>query len=226
MRPVALPSSSGALLDAARMGRAPHGKVASVSGTYSELLRAARRWTKSPEQARDLVQTALAEALVRGFGDWDTVERRGWLHGVIRRRAAFEARSEARRRRREHAWQLDSDHSPQLAWAWTPQFLSILTPSVRAVALLIQAGLCADEARSVLRLTGVAFRQRLSALRRALKREPDATVPANGPKGPGLGPRRPEILRTLRYRPLWAVASHDPDGHALIFVAGSSRNER
>jgi len=196
-----------------------------MSGAYSELLRAARRWTKGPEEARDLVQTALAEALVRGFADWEAVARRGWLHGVIRRRAAFEARSAGRRRRRERDWQLDADRSAQLAWAWTPRFLGALTPSVRALALLIQAGLCADEIRSVLRLTGVAFRQRLSALRRALATDAEPTLPAKTPEGPGLGPRRPEVLRTLQRRPLWAVASHDPDGHPLIF-ASSSRNSR
>jgi DNA-directed RNA polymerase specialized sigma24 family protein len=197
-----------------------------VSAAYSELLRAARRWATSPEQARDLVQTALAEALRRGFTDWEAVARRGWLHGVIRRRAAFEARSAGRRRRRERDWQLGTERSAPLAWAWTPKFLGALTPSIRVLALLIQAGLGADEIRSVLRLTGVAFRQRSSALRRALAAEPEPTVPAEPPEGPGLGPRRSDVLRTLRRRPLWSVASHDPDGHPLIFVASSSRNGR
>jgi DNA-directed RNA polymerase specialized sigma24 family protein len=197
-----------------------------VSATYSELLRTARRWTKSPEEARDLVQTALTEALGHGFADWDSVARRGWLHGVIRRRAAFEARTEARRRRRERAWQLDTDHSAPRSWAWAPAFLSKLTPSIRAVALLIQAGLGADEIRSLLRLTSVAFRQRVSSLRRALASDAEPTVPAKAPEGPGLGPRRRDVLRTLRLRPLWAVATHDPDGHPLIFVSASSRNGR
>ena len=38
-------------------------------------------------------------------------------------------------------------------WAWAPRFLSTLAPSLRAVALLTQAGLGAAEVRSVLRLT-------------------------------------------------------------------------
>ena len=195
-----------------------------MSATYSELLRAARRWTKSPEEARDLVQTALAEAVARGFSDWESLGRRGWLHGLIRRQAAFQARGEARRRRRDRLWQLDRDHPEQVAWAWAPQFLSTLSPSLRAVALLIQAGLGATEARSVLRLTGAAFRQRLSALRRALATADEPTVAASAPEGPGLGARRQDVLQALRWRPRWAVGSHDPDGHPLIFVASSSRN--
>jgi len=194
-----------------------------VSAAYSELLRAARRWTKTPEDARDLVQMALAEAVARGFSDWEAVGTRGWLHGVIRRQAAFQARGEARRRRRDQLWQLGREPSEQLPWAWTPQFLSTLTPSLRSVALLVQAGLGGAEVRSVLRLTSVAFRQRLTALRRALATTPEATVAASAPEGPGLGARRESVLSTLQRRQHWAVGSHDPDGHPLIFVATSSR---
>jgi DNA-directed RNA polymerase specialized sigma24 family protein len=194
-----------------------------VSPAYSELLRAARRWVKTPEDARDLVQTALAEALSRGFHDWEAVGRRGWLHGVIRRQAAFQARGEARRRRRDQLWQLGREHSEQSSWAWAPQFLSTLSPSLRSVALLVQAGLGGPEIRSVLRLTSVAFQQRLTALRRALATTSEATVAAPAPEGPGLGPRRKSVLAMLRRRPDWAVGSHDPAGHPLIFVAMRSR---
>jgi DNA-directed RNA polymerase specialized sigma24 family protein len=194
-----------------------------VSAAYTELLRAARRWTKTPEDARDLVQTALAEAVARGFRDWEAVGRRGWLHGVIRRQAAFQARGEARRRRRDQSWQLGREHSERPSWAWAPHFLSTLAPSLRSVALLIQAGLGGAEVRSVLRLTSVAFRQRLTALRRALATTPEATVDARAPDGPGLGARRRSVISILQRRPHWAVGSHDPDGHPLIFVAARSR---
>jgi DNA-directed RNA polymerase specialized sigma24 family protein len=194
-----------------------------VSAVYFELLRAARRWTTTPEDARDLVQTALAEAVARGFSDWEALGQRGWLHGVLRRQAAFRARGEARRRKRDRLWQLDREHSEQLDWAWAPQFLSTLAPSLRSVALLVQAGLGGAEVRSVLRLTRVAFRQRLTALRRALTTTAEPTIAAGAPVGPGLGARRQSVLSTLQRRPHWAVGSHDPDGHPLIFVAKSSR---
>jgi hypothetical protein len=77
--------------------------------------------------------------------------------------------------------------------------------------------------RSLLRLTSVAFRQRLSSLRRALAAAAEPTLAAGTPEGPGLGARRQGLLSTLRRRPRWAVGSHDPDGHPLIFVASSSR---
>jgi DNA-directed RNA polymerase specialized sigma24 family protein len=196
-----------------------------VSGTYSELLRAARRWTKTPEEARDLVQAALTEAVARGFSDWDAVGRRAWLHGVIRRQAAFLARGEGRRRQRERGWQLDREHPETAPWSWAPEFLSTLPPSLRSVALLAQAGLGGAEVRSVLRLTSVAFRQRLTGLRRALEGTADPTVAAGTPPGPGLAGRRRGLLATLRSRPEWAFGSHDPDGHPLIFVAKTSRTE-
>jgi DNA-directed RNA polymerase specialized sigma24 family protein len=196
-----------------------------VSLAYAELLRAARRWTKTPEDARDLVQLALTEAVARGFNDWEAVGRRGWLHGVIRRQAAFQARGETRRRRRDQLWQLGREHSEDSTWAWAPQFLGTLTPSLRSVALLVQGGLGSAEIRAVLRLTGVAFRQRLSALRRALAMTPEPTLTASAPEGPGLGARRQSVLSTLQRTPHWAVGSHDPDGHPLIFVARCSRTD-
>jgi DNA-directed RNA polymerase specialized sigma24 family protein len=195
-----------------------------VSGTYTELLRAARRWTRTPEEARDLVQAALTEAVARGFTDWDTDGGRGWLYGVIRRQAAFRARGEARRRRRDRLWQLDREHTEPTSWAWAPGFLTTLPPSLRSVAVLAQAGLGGAEVRSVLRLTAGAFRQRLTALRRALATTADPTVPTDAPRSPGLGPRRQGLLSTLRRRPQWALGTHDPDGHPLIFVAERSRS--
>jgi DNA-directed RNA polymerase specialized sigma24 family protein len=200
-----------------------HGNSRRVSGVYSELLRAARRWSKTPDEARDLVQAALTEAVVRGFDDWDAASRRGWLHGVIRRQAAFQARGEARRRRRDRWWQLDRKDPGPGEWAWAPRFLDTLPPSLRSLALLAQAGLGKEEVRSVLRLKAAAFRQRLSALRGALAATTEATVPAGPPLGPGLGPRRRGLIATLQRRPRWAVGTHDPDGHPLIFVVERSR---
>jgi DNA-directed RNA polymerase specialized sigma24 family protein len=182
----------------------------------------ARRWTRTPDEASDLVQAALTEAVSRGFSDWEAMSRRGWLQGVIRRQAAFRARGEARRRRRDRHWELDRELSEPEAWAFAPEFVSTLPQSLRSVALLAQAGLGGAEVRSVLRLTGVAFRQRLTALRRALAATRDPTVTVPTPIGPGLGSRRRGLLSTLQRGPVWAVGSHDPDGHPLIFVATSS----
>lgn len=60
--------------------------AASVEGcdnAYREVLRMARRFALSEDEARDLVQDAIMIALARGFNDWSTPERRGWLRGVV-----------------------------------------------------------------------------------------------------------------------------------------------
>jgi hypothetical protein len=72
-------------------------------------------------------------------------------------------------------------------------------------------------------LTSVAFRQRLTALRRALATADEPTIATAPPEGPGLATRRRGILAALRSQARWAVGSHDPDGHPLIFVVTSSR---
>lgn len=68
---------------------------------HRDLLRTARRLARSAEDARDLVQDALVIALASGLEDWSSPARRPWLRGVIRKRAAFLARGQLRRRRRE-----------------------------------------------------------------------------------------------------------------------------
>jgi RNA polymerase sigma-70 factor (ECF subfamily) len=66
---------------------------------YDECLRAATRCSRDRSEAGDLVQTVFLRALERGV-DVAAPERRAWLRGALRRRAAFEARLAARRRSR------------------------------------------------------------------------------------------------------------------------------
>ena len=54
---------------------------------YREVLRTARRFTRSEDEARDLAQDAVVIALARGFDDWSTPGRGQWLRGVVRKRA-------------------------------------------------------------------------------------------------------------------------------------------
>ncbi|HEX6244667.1 MAG TPA: hypothetical protein VFZ61_27300, partial [Polyangiales bacterium] len=137
--------------------------VSDVDETYRDLLRTAHRVTRSPDEARELVQDALLIALSRGIDDWCSPERRAWLAGVVRKRAAFLARGHARRRRREAA--LERAVDPQGAWRWQPRFLASLPRSLRAVATLASADLCAAEIRWLLGLSDTALRKRLSSLR-------------------------------------------------------------
>ena len=75
---------------------------------YSDLLRLARRHTRRAEEAQDLLQDALLDAVAAGRADLSQSANRRWLIGVIRNRAALAARGAARRTRRETQWQLAS----------------------------------------------------------------------------------------------------------------------
>ena len=182
---------------------------------YRDILRTARRFSRSEDEARDLVQDALVIALARGFEDWSSPTRRGWLRGVVQKRAAFVLRSQARRRRRESLPEAESGSNAS-RWVWQEDFLASLPRSLRVVAALASADLCAAEIRWLLGLTDTAWRQRLSALRGAVraKAEPP-TEPASEPLL-AFGPRRAQLLAGLRQQPGRVVATHDPDGHAII----------
>ncbi|HKO94003.1 MAG TPA: sigma factor [Polyangiaceae bacterium] len=182
---------------------------------YRELLRMARRFAGSDDEAGDLVQDAVLIALARGFHDWSEPGRRGWLRGVVRKRAAFVVRGQQRRRRRE---QLPDGASRTVAhrWVWQADFLASLPRSLRAVATLASADLCAAEIRWLLGLSDTALRQRLTALRRAVGTggEPP-TQPAPEPQLSFAGPRA-LLLAGLRRQHGRVVATHDPDGHVIF----------
>jgi DNA-directed RNA polymerase specialized sigma24 family protein len=180
---------------------------------YQDVMRTARRCARSADEARELTQDAFVAALTRGFEDWAAPARRAWLHGVVRRRAAFLARGHARRRRRERLFASAPSHVG--SWTWQPAFLASLPRSLRAVATLASADLCAAELRWLLSLSDTALRKRLSDLRRAVRAAPEPpTMPA--PEPPlALGMRRAELLTSLRRQPA-ALATHDPDGHAIL----------
>lgn len=184
---------------------------------YRDLLRTARRCARSAEEARDLVQDALAIALARGFRDWPSPARRAWLCGVVRKRAAFLARGQGRQRRREALWEAAGE-GPS-AWSWQPGFLASLPRSLRAVALLASADLCAAEIRWLLGLSDTALRKRLSELRRAVRaRAEPPTRPAPEPP-PGFGAHRAQLLAALRRPRAAALATQDPDGHVILLRA-------
>jgi DNA-directed RNA polymerase specialized sigma24 family protein len=191
---------------------------------YGELVRVAAAVSRTQHEARDLVQSILLDAVERGIADWSAPEKRAWLRGALRRRAAFDARTAARTRRREARWleattSLTAGGSLPRAWRFSRELLERLAPSVRTLATLASADLQPQEIRSVLRLTDTAFRKRLSMLRRAVQEasKVGVTVVTKSSEAFSLGGKRAGLIAALRRQRTWAIASHDPDGHPLIF---------
>lgn len=174
---------------------------------YSDLLRLARRHSRRADEAEDILQDALLDAVAAGRADLRDAANRRWLSGVIRNRATFAARTAARRTRRETRWQLEPADA----------VLKELPPSLKAVAALAFTGHSRREIAYLLSLTDTALRQRLSSLKRALALrgipKPAAT--------PGLrldlayGRIRDALLPKL-VKEGGLFASHDPDGHLFI----------
>ena len=170
-----------------------------------------------------MTHDVVAEALRRGFDDWEP-GLRAWLRGAIRRRAAFLARSTVRRRRREERFgseQASTEDAPGLDDAST--FFHTLPPSLRSVSVLLAAGMSRSDVCHVLNLGDAAFRQRLSQLR---KRWPAEGVDAAPPANPDLefGPLRRALLHTLRKDTRIALGAHDPDGHLLFFTPSGPKS--
>lgn len=188
---------------------------------YEECVRLAAASSRSAQHARDLAHAVLLDAIERGAIELEAAERPAWLRGALRRHAAFEARTAARRRSREARWQsaLEQGAADRSPWRFSPELLARLSPALRALAALAAADLDPREIRSVLRLTDTAFRKRLSELRRAVQKAEAAgiAIACKPPAAYALGAARAELLASLRPHPSWAIASHDPDGHPLIF---------
>jgi len=177
----------------------------------------ARRLSRRDDEADDLVQDALIIALEAGRTNLALPETRRWLAGVIRNRAAFEARTSVRRHRRETGWsEAQPDAGPRVETP-APE-LAHLSPALRVTALLALSGHTRQEIGWLLNLSATALRQRISQLKRALDKAP---MPDADPAGPlAFGRIRRALLGPTR-RPEAFLASHDPDGH--LFVVSRSQ---
>ena len=194
-----------------------------ASRAFADLHAQARRLARRPEEADDLLQSALLAALESGRTDLASPETRRWLSGVIRNRAAFDARTSARRRRRDSAWSEDVFPHTERGGGGSPRLrgetagpaatLPNLSPSLRLTALLALSGHTRQEIGWLLNLSDTALRQRISQLKRALDNAP---APDAAPTGPlAFGRIRRALLGPAR-RANAFLASHDPDGHLFV----------
>lgn len=196
---------------------------------YRRLRSTARRHARDAADADDLVQDALRIALEEGRAAIDATSM-PWLSGVIRHRAAMQARSAIRRRRREAASAPSTDDAappvdalPDAAPGAQALFAR-LPPAARRVAVLALHGLAADEIRWILGIGDTAFRQRLTRIRKTL----GALPPVQRAEAMALAyvrdPARSVDLQFGLIRRALKVAlagcdglgSHDPDGHLLV----------
>lgn len=189
---------------------------------YVDLLRQARRVVRRADEAEDLVQTALLAAIEAGRTDLTDPDNRRWLAGTIRRRAAFDARSAARRRIRETRFALpevDTAETEKLPLA----FVATLSPSLRTTALLALTGHTRQEIAWLLRLSDPALRQRIAEIRKLWRRAGGGAFS----EIPGLaGTLSFGQLRKALMHPVMrgdaVLASHDPDGNLFVISSRSA----
>lgn len=194
---------------------------------YRQLLDLARRHSRRSNEAEDLLQDALLDAVAAGRTDLADPQNRRWLAGVIRNRAVMAARSAARRKRRESLWRAERPADRAATPPEIGEILRELPPSLKSVAALALSGHSRREVTYLLGITDAAMRQRIAALKRRLA-DLGAALPEMTP-GLGLdlsyGLIRDALLPKL-LREGGLFASHDPDGHLFVFARSQSANRR
>lgn len=193
-----------------------------LSRPYAELLRQARRASRRADEAEDLLQTVLLAAVEAGRADLGKVENRRWLEGALRRRAAFDARTAIRRRRREAPFAAGTGEVTDRD-ALPVHFVAVLPKALRTTALLALTGHTRQEIAWLQRLADPALRQRIADIRRRWRAFGGGAIEEiPGLSGPlAFGRIRRSLLDAARQEGAF-FASHDPDGH--LFVIGTSRN--
>lgn len=187
---------------------------------WRRLRRMATRVAYSVDEADDLVQDTLVAALEAGR-DCDGAQFFAWASAVLNRRALFVARTTARRRRRDAHF---AKEATEALAASAPErrlprrFVDSLPPSARSIAFLVNAGLGRSEISSVLGISDLALRQRISYLRKTWRlsgAQDDFYEPPLRARLP-CGILRRSLKATLVRLPSARAAIVDPDGHAIF----------
>ena len=176
---------------------------------YRACLAIARRHARNSGEAADLLHEALLAGVQVGRFEFSSSADRAWLAGTIRHIAA------------------ETVDTPPPGDG-RDEILARLTEGTRRIAVLALHGMNADEIQYVLELKPPAFRQRLSALRRALGDLPEPlrqealALAYSQPRRAGgtrldFGLIRRALLHHLRGGA--GVGTHDPDGHLLAIRA-------
>lgn len=200
------------------------------------LYRVAKQYARRQEEVDDLVQDMLLEA-VRTGKDFSDTRFMAWGRGFLRNRAAFIARTEDRRRKREERFH-DTDQEENATHMRLPENLfPHLRPSLRITARLVNCGLNRKEILYLLNIADTALRQRLTALRRAWRAHLDrlGQFPEHQDDPVytlSTGLIRRSLTQTFKHTADQktnllgrSIGSHDPDGH-LFTIRTFSAHKR
>ncbi|MEH6306308.1 sigma factor [Olivibacter sp. CPCC 100613] len=191
-----------------------------------EMYRIAKQYCRRQEEVDDLVQDLLFEAVKTGR-NFSDINFMAWGRGFLRKHAAFIARTEGRRRKREETFHAsDQDFDTTYVYQLPEDFIAPLRPSLRILARLVNGGLNRKEILYLLTISDTALRQRLTALRRewkiygalARKLQDPTTLVHTLPTGL----MRQSLLQTFKHTndhkgmASRIIGSHDPDGHLFI----------
>lgn len=180
------------------------------------LKQCASRHSRVDHETDDVVQDVLLLAVTKGRAITDPGFV-AWAKGVIRNNARFMARTAGRRRVRDTDWAA-LDGAPTPLPRFSHAFLSSLTPAQRIVALLVNLGLNRAEITHLLGLSDVAFRQRLSGLRKALNAHGGEAEFIDGLSPfPPDGLARRSLKQSLPFHAARTFAIRDPDGIPIFF---------
>jgi RNA polymerase sigma-70 factor (ECF subfamily) len=183
----------------------------------------ARAHSRVSDEADDLLQDALLEAVRAGRADLSQAANYRWITGTIRNLGSMRARGAVRRRLREARWTAEEASQSELAselrnvplpWREIPEIVE-LPPSLRQVALLALSGHDRREIAWLLNVSEAAMRQRIATLRRKLSQLAAPTTPSmTADRALPLGLIRRALLPVVVASQ--SAGAHDPDGHLLV----------
>jgi RNA polymerase sigma-70 factor (ECF subfamily) len=197
---------------------------------YNHWLAVAARHARKRGEAEDLLHDSLLAAVEARRTDLSDAPTRGWFAGLIRNKAMMDARSAARRKRRETAFARGPAPPAQPTLSAPADDVALklvrsLPPATRAVATLALHGMTRREIAFVLDLSDAALRQRLATLKRRWAgvsesaREDAVQCIRDRRRSIGqemeLGQVRRALLALVREVP--GIGTHDPDGHLIMF---------
>ncbi len=194
---------------------------------YHYWLGVARKFSRRKEEGEDLLHDALAVALDAGRSDFSVDGNKRWFYGVLRNHGAMTARSEHRRREREKRGAAEGTAADTSESLFSPALFRSFPPSARTTALLIAHGMSREEIVYALGLTPTSWRQRLSTIRKTLRRlDPDIRSELTALacyRRPDIEHLELGLVRRALHQQLresHGVGAHDPDGHLLLFRPG------